>query len=475
MVEPRALKGSDAGFLFIETPDQTSTCVDLAVLAPAADGRHPLTLHGLRRHIADRLHLIPAFRWRLAPVPGGIGHPVWVEDPDFDLDYHLRHAVLDAPGGDAELDQLMAAMLPGLLDRRHPLWQVILVDGLSDGRQALIFRFHHALADGAGLIATLGRIFDADGPPSVPPAGAGVERVAPPAPGPSRLFLTTLVAQLRAWMAVPRLLVTTLRRFKAVDQRRASAEVPVPRSMVDAPPSELNRCTDARRVYARARLPLADFRQVRNAGGTTLSDVVLAVVAGGLRRHLLDRQALPEEPLVVNVPVGNDAADAEPRQTGNVFANYFAHLATDVADPRERLAVTAAYNEEAKVQLELLGRDTLPAWLDRIPPAIAGPAARAIPRRRAAKGAPPDFNVLVSNVRVDVSKWHLDGRAVEHFSMSGPVADGAGLNITVTGAGDSVTMALVANPASVERPDALARDLAEALQELVDDYQPAVV
>ena len=475
MVEPQALRGSDAGFLFIETPEQTSTCVDLAVLAPPPAGTGPLTVDSLRRHIADRLHLIPAFRWRLAPVPGGIGHPVWVEDPDFDLDYHLRHAVVDAPGDDAALDRLMATMLPGLLDRRHPLWQVVLVDGLAGGRQALIFRFHHTLADGAGLIATIGRIFDADGPPPPPPASTATAPVGPTVPRPGRLFLTTLVAQIRAWLAAPRLLVDTLRRFKAVDRRRESADVPVPRSMVDAPHSALNRCTDARRVYARALLPLADLRQVRREAGTTLSDVVLAVVAGGLRSHLAERQDLPAEPMVVNVPVGNDDPDAPPRQTGNVFANYFAHLATDVADPRERLAATAAYNEEAKFQLEILGRDTLPAWLDRIPPFIAGPAARAIPRRRAAKGDPPDFNVLVSNVRADVSNWRLDDRAVEHYSMSGPVADGAGLNITVTGAGDTVTMSLVANPAAVERPDELARSLESALRELVDAHHRAVV
>lgn len=470
----KPLAGSDAGFLYVETDDHTSTCVDLVVLAPPAGGRGPLTLDELRRHLADRLHLVPALRWRLSLVPGGIGHPVWVEDPDFDLGYHVRHAMVAAPGGDEEVDALVATLLPGLLDRRHPLWQVVLVDGLADGRQALVFRFHHALADGAGLIGTISRILDADGPPTAPSGGAdpGADSARPPRPG--RLFLATLVVQLRAWLAVPRMLVDTLRRFRAVEQRRSEAPVPVPQSMVDAPPSVLNNCDDARRVYARAHLTLDDLRAVRAAAGTTVSDVVLAVVAGGLRSHLLSRGALPDGPMVVNVPVGNDDPGAARRQTGNVFANYFAHLATDEADPRARLEATAAYDEEAKAQLEILGRTTLPAWLDRIPPLIAAPAARAIPRRRAAKGSPPDFNVLVSNVRADVSSWQLGTRRVEHYSMSGPVAPRAGLNITVTGAGDAVTMAIVAHPDAVDRPADLARDLEAALAELVDAHQPAV-
>lgn len=467
----KRLAGSDAGFLFIESETQTSTCVDLVVLAPPTGASRPLTVDDVRDHLSERLHLVPALRQRLETVPGGISHPVLVDDPDFDLDHHVRHEVVDQPGGHQELDAVVARALPGLLDRRHPLWQVVLVDGLAGDRQALVFRFHHSLADGAGLIATLGTVFDEHGAPDA--AAPGRAPVAP-VPGGVRLFLHALGEQLRAWCAVPRMLVDTLGRFRAVDRRRAAAPVPVPRSMGDAPDTLLNRSADHRRVFARAHLRLADLRQVKAVAGTTLSDVVLAVVAGALRSHLLERDALPDGPLVVNVPVGNDPAGAVPRQTGNVFSNYFSYLATDVDDPRQRLAAVVAANAEAKDQLEILGRHTLPAWLDRIPPLVAEPAARAMSRRRRLGTSDPDFNVLVSNVRADVASWQIGGRAVEHFCMSGPVADGAGLNITVTGAGDHVTMALVANPDAVDRPHELAALLEASLRELVDAHEPAV-
>jgi WS/DGAT/MGAT family acyltransferase len=458
----RRLAGSDAGFLYIESPTNTSTCVDLMVLGPAADGRGPLTVHDLRDHLAARLHLVPSLRWRLAPVPGGLDTPRWVDDPDFDLGYHVRHATLPAPGGDDELRAFVATQLPGLLDQRHPLWQVVLVDGPADGRQALVWRFHHTLADGAGLVTTLGRLF---GPPPTRPAPAWNPQIPP---GPVRLLAGAVRHQARAWRDGPALLRETLQRFKAVDERRATAPVAVPRSMGDAPRTVLNHSSDARRSFGLARLDLARLQQVRTAAGTTLSDVVLAVVAGALRGHLLDHEALPDRPLVVNVPVANDPPGAPPRITGNVFANYFSFLATDETDPRARLAAIAAANTEAKEQLEVQGRHTLPAWLDRIPPVIAARGSAWMSARQRAGTTEPDFNVLVSNVRIPDPSWSLDGRPVERFAMSGPVADGAGLNVTVVGYDDTVHVALVTNPAAVDRPQDLARRIEEALDELVD-------
>ena len=454
------LAGSDAGFLFIESPTQTSTCVDLVVLGPAADGSGALTVDGLRRHLAERLHLVPSLRWRLQPIPLGIGHPVWVDDPDFDLDYHIRHEILPAPGDEPLLDALIARALPGILDHRHPLWQVILVDGLADGRQALVFRFHHSMADGAALIALFDRLLG-----SAPTAIVEPWRAAP-MPRPWKLFLTTLAMQLRAWLATPRLLIKTLGRFKAVENRRASAPVAVPRSMGDAPRCSLNQSSDANRVFAKIRVPLADLQQVRTASGASVSDVVLAMVAGGLRSYLHDRGGLPDGPLVANVPVGIEAAGTPPRQTGNVFANYFSYLGTDIADPVQRLQSIVAANNESKHQLDVLGFETLPAWLDRIPPFVAGPASKVMSRRQRTGAADPDFNVLVSNVRVPPSAWSLGTRPVERICMSGPVADGAGLNVTVTGFGEDVHLAVVANPSAIAEPAALVAALADALAEL---------
>lgn len=466
----RRLAGSDAGFLFVESPTQSSTCVDIAELGPAADGRGPLTLPELTRHLRGRLHLVPHLRWRIETVPLEIAHPIWVRDGDFDLDYHVREFTVDAPGAPTDLDQLVADRFTAPLDRRHPLWQIVLIHGLEGGRQAIVFRFHHSVADGLGLITTIGELLG-DRPVGPPPPFRGEH------PSRLRVFVLALLHQLRAWVAAPRLLATTLRRFKATDERRATAPVPVPRPMGDAPPTRLNRSDDAVRTFARGRLPLGDVRAVKDAAGTTVSDVVLALVAGALRRSLLMSGELPDTPLVVNVPLGTDPPGAAARTSGNIFANFFAYLATDVEDPRERLAAIAANTAESKRQLEILGIDTLPDWLDRFPPAIAGPVARRMARRLRDGDHPPDFNVLVSNVRIPTEPRSIGTRPITRLTMSGPVADGAGLNITVAGCEPHLEVAITANPAAVPDPHGLAALLKGALAELLHAYdlQPTTV
>ncbi|WP_101525705.1 wax ester/triacylglycerol synthase family O-acyltransferase [Nocardioides houyundeii] len=460
------LVGSDAGFLFIESETQTSTCVDLVVLGPPPQGRAPWSLADLRRHLSARLSRTPALRRRLAQVPLGIGHPLLVDDPEFDLDAHLSQVRLPAPGGDEQLNAAVADVLPTRLDQGRPLWRVVLVDGLAGDRQALVFAFHHALADGAGLANTLAQLID-DRMHAEHPA----PRAAPaPAPRRAALFAGTLGRQLLAWCAFPLLVVRTLRRFRAVDRHRASQEIAPPPAMGGAPRTLLNRSADARRVYARTDLPLADVRRVRAAAGTTLSEVVLAVVAGALRGYLAQRDALPDTPLVVNVPIGNDAPGEVSRTTGNVFANYLAHLATDEPDPRRRLAAVAAANAAARTQLDVLGRDTLTAWLDRIPPALARPAAARMAAKQRSGEAEPDFNVLVSNMRLPGSPWTMAGRTVETVVMSGPAADGAGLNITLTGYADRLGLAIVANPSAIDAPEELADRLRASLGELLAAY-----
>ena len=224
------LAGSDTGFLFIETPGQTSVCVDAIHLGPRPDGQ-ALTLAGLRRWIADRLPLLPSWRWRLQEVPLQIHHPLWIEDPDFDLDYHLREHTLPAPGTEAELEAFHAELLPQLLDLRHPLWRVTLVHGLEGGRQALVFQIHHALSDGAGILFTLAQLFHPlpDGPLPAIPAGEQPTR--------SALLRQGLRDQAKAWRAVPSTYKTTKARFLDVEARRAEEHPPVPRPMGEAPGS----------------------------------------------------------------------------------------------------------------------------------------------------------------------------------------------------------------------------------------------
>lgn len=444
------LAGGDSGFLLIETPTQTSVCVDLAILAPATADAPALTLDALRTHVAEHLHLLPSWRWRLEQVPLRLHHAVWVEDPDFDLDYHLRERTLPAPGGEAEVDALLAEIEPQLLDLRHPLWQIVLVHGLAGDRQALVFRFHHTIADGAALLHTLDLLFHPVPPDRPAPVD---ERWQPTLPKRSTLLRDALREQARNWAEVPRMIRQTKQRFEKVEARKADAEVPpVPKSIGDAPWCTLNQSGPPVRTYARTLIPLDELQAVRHARGCTMNDVALALMGGALRAHLLERGELPEASLVVNCPVSGDPPGAPPRQWGNRFANFFAVLGTDVADPCERIDVIAASTAEAKAQLQILGHDTLTKWLDRLPPLVGRRLARRMVDRNAADRTKADYNVLISNVRITSEGWEIGGRALERLFLSGPIGDEAGLNITVVGYQGLLHVTVVAHPNAV--PDA---------------------
>ncbi|WP_170970164.1 wax ester/triacylglycerol synthase family O-acyltransferase [Nocardioides jishulii] len=468
----RRIAGSDAGFLYIESPSQTSTCTHVVILGAPGENQERLTREALVDHLVQRLPRVPAMTRRLQHVPGRIGHALLVDDDRFDVEDHVRHDALPLPGGDAEYDAWIADRLALHLDTSRPLWQVTLLDGLAGGRQALVFAFHHTLADGAGLLGILAELLD-DRAATRPPWADADELAPHPPMRPTALFLATLTRQVVVWLTMPWLLLVTIRRFRRVRRVREAAAVAVPNAGGSAPRSVLNTSTDDRRAFARATLPLAELRAVRRAAGTPLSDVVLAVVAGGLRSHLAERGELPDEPLVVNVPIGHDAPGATPRVSGNVFCNFYAMLPTHVADPCARLEATAAATAEAKRQLDVQGRDTLITWLDRIPPALGAWGARTMAEQRLTGEAAPDFNLIVSNLKVPDDGWTMHGRRVEQVIFSGPVADGAGLNLTVVGYGDQVVVGIQTNPSAVADPVDLASRLHAALVELADAYDHA--
>lgn len=466
----RRLRGADAGFLVVESPSQTSACVGVVLLAPPTPGRAPLTREELLAQLRARADRVPHLGRRLHPVPGGLGHAVWADDPHFDLDAHVHHAHVHptpAATSDQVLDDWLAThVTPGHLDLTRPLWELTLLDGLPDGRQALVHRYHHAFGDGAAAVGVLGQLLDdraLDVPSPAPPADHARHR--PPAP--LWLVLTALARLVVVLIGLPVLLLRTASRVRAVRTRRASAAHRVPQMAGDAPRTVLNTSADAHRVLARAHLHLDDVRKVKEAAGVGLSDVVVALVAGALRHHLAGRDALPPVPLVVNVPLGNDPVGARPRLRGNVFVNYYALLPTHLDDPRARLQHTAAHAREAKLQLELQGRSTITDWLDRIPPRLASAAAHAMGEKARSGENPPDFNVLVSNLKVPRGGWRCGGRDVESLFMLGPVTDGHGLNVTVTGYGDTLTCAVHANPSAVPEPAGIAHAVQSELQSML--------
>ncbi len=457
------LSGEDAGFLSMEQPEQAMNTIAVGTLRAPGGGPAGLTIEDVRTHVADRLDQLPSFRWRIVPVPFGLHNPMAVRDPDFELDYHLREATL-AEG--QTLDDLFAHLAEQHLDRRHPLWQLTLVHGLPDGEQALILKYHHCLADGVAAFTTFSRVFsDA---PTDPIPGEPVPWVAERIPGKILLLWLALLDHLAALVDLPALALRSKRGFDAVKARRAKATVAVPDFSGAAPNSTLNDAFTPARSYARAVLPLEAVRAAKDAAGVTLNDVVLATVAGGLRSYLAERDELPDLPLLASVPVSYEPADAPVRQAGNRFWSFTTSLATDVADPAERLATISATSAEAKEQLAALGPDLMPRWLDLVPPLVTEPGAKALIERlrSASRTDRVDANVLISNIRGPAAPWTLLGRDVTDLFIDGPPSNGVGLNVMLWSYGDRLLLGILAFADALRDPAALTRHVEGAFADL---------
>lgn len=466
------MMGADAGFLYAETERQPSTTPIVVVLrpGPGPDGEvRPLTGDDLRAHVEARLDLLPSFRRRVERVPFGLHHPELVDDPDFDLGYHVRHVALDGAGA---LDAFVAARAEEVLDRRHPLWRATLVDGLHDGRQHLVLQWSHALADGTAARTTLRRLLtDVD-----PGELAAVRRAEPFRPAPVRrgaLLADGLRDLLRSLLLLPRLVWRASRRFDAVKARRAASAVATPEA-ADTPVTRLNDAWSGRRRHAGRRVPLAPILRVKAAAGATVNDVFLAMGAGALRSHLAATGDLPERPLTVNVPVSTEPdhpAGAPDRQHGNHFSNFLSSLATDVDDPVERLRVIRATTAEGRAQLDVLGATTLVGLLDHLPPLLAEPGARWMAAQKREHPERADYSVLLSNVRGAADPFRFTAPSgatveVERITVLGTTFDGTGLSLVGWTYGDQVELSALSDAEAVPDPGAVLDGMVAALDEL---------
>lgn len=457
----RRLSGLDAGFLSLEMPEQPMQSIALGILRTGTGD--PFTLERLRRHLAARIDQLPAFRWQVVPVPLGLSHPVFVEDPRFNLGEHLRHALLAEPGGPKDLDATCAQLASQRLDRNRPLWRITLIDGLADGRQAILLEIHHALMDGFAIRTTLARIFSTEEPAASPPAWQP-DRM----PGRVRLVTGALAHDARVLARLPELVSRTRRATVAVRQRQAGAAVKAPKGGVDTPQSAINQGLTPERSFARASLPLANVLAVKDVAGVTVNDVVLALVGGALRGYLHARGALPDRPLVALVPVGIEVPGVTPRATGNCFTNLTTSLGTDIADPWERLQQISVVTAEAKACLDLAGRELLADWLEYLPPMLMGPLARrgqAVRRRPDKRRASLDANVVVSNLRGPSVSWQLGSTVVEEMYLAGPPNSGVSVNFALWDYADRLLFGILSFADSVEDPGELAARLSLSLDE----------
>jgi diacylglycerol O-acyltransferase / wax synthase len=461
--ELERLSGLDAGFLYMETPTLHMHTLKIGIVDPSSSPGGYSFGH-FKDVLAARLHLLPPFRRRLLPVPLSLHHPLWLEDRDFDLDYHLRRVGVPQPGTQKELDELIGDIAGRPLDRARPLWQMWVVEGLEGGRVAFVTKMHHAIADGAAASALLANVMsiDADTTPAPPRRPWRGER-----PPPNLALLAqALVAQVRLFLLLPRLLARTWRAVREVLRRRTIDAVIPPRPILDAPRPSFNGALTPHRTFATTTLSLDRAKAVKNAAGVTLNDVILATVGGALADWLAERGEVLDRPLVAGVPVGTDVLGAEPRLVGNRVSNLFTSLATDVNDPAARLQRIHQVTIAAKEVQATLGMDLMQQWVEYTPAPLLKAFMRLYSRWRLANRHRPPINLVVSNVPGPGMPLFVDGARLTDLYSVGPVLEGAALNITVWSYEDRLQVAALACRELLPRLHEVSDRMPGALDEL---------
>ncbi len=468
----RPLDGLDAAFLSLEEGHNRLHVGAVLVLDPP-EGRRSLfspstRFAQIRRLVEERLHLVPPLRQRVVRAPLGLHHPVWVDDPAFDLDDHLRRASIPAPGGPRELEELVADLLARPLDLSRPLWEMVVVEGLRQDRTAVAARLHHAILDGVSGATVLAAFFDLR-PHSSPVAGPAGPWDPPPLPSsPARWkhALGGLARQPETVLGVLQRGVDTVVGVAEHNQRLAEVGQRPPPSPFRAPRTSLNGSLSDRRRLATLTLPLQDAKLVRSAFGGTVNDVVLAGVAGAVRRLLERREETPTGSLVALVPVST--RDEEERGAlGNRVGGMLISLATELDDPVARLVTIARGTAEAKAQQPMTGGRLVEDLARMAPPVVASRLARWAAGLRVFDRLPPLANLTVSSVPGPPMGLFCAGARVVALYPIGPVAEGMGLNVTAMSYEDTLYFGLLGCRRLVPDVQDLAICLDDAFAELV--------
>ena len=457
------LSGLDAAFTYLETPSLHMHVSMAAVFDPTTvPGGY--SYDKVRDLVSERLVRAPIFRRRLVQVPFRLDHPYWVEDPNFDIDYHMRRAALPAPGGIEELAEFVGDVCSRQLDRSKPLWEMYIVEGLADGRIGVVTKIHHCTIDGVSGAELLAELFDLEANPASKPVPEELSGLPSGLPSDLVLLGRAMVARATRPARLTRLAWKTGKAFFDVRRVRQSTPAGHAALPLTTPRTSLNQAITAHRRVAFSTISLDDVKRVKNALETTVNDVVLAICTGALRQYLIDGDELPDDPLVATVPVSVQSAQTK---SANKVSAMFVALPCRVDDPVKRLLTIRDSTKGAKEEHKALGAEVLLDWAEHATPNLFSAAARAYTRFRLAEHHRPIHSLVVSNVPGPDFPIYLGGSELVAGFPLGPVMDGAGLNITVMSYRGTLNWGLMACRETVPGLDRLAGYVPAALEELL--------
>jgi diacylglycerol O-acyltransferase len=467
------LSAQDASFLYVENEKVANHVGGLYVYDQSAVPGGDLTFKGILRYLESKLHLVPRYRQRLVEVPGNIDHPYWVDDPNFDLEYHVRHMALPKPGDWRQLCIQTSRIYDRPLDMDRPLWVFYVIEGLDHvercppGSFAIVTKTHHAMIDGVSGTAMATALHDLDPNSEIAePQPWTAERQ----PQPMELVQRTVVKNLSQPMNFFRLMAETAPVTARVMTGLQDGSLKLPVAAGDVPRTRFNGNTSRHKVIDAVSLPLADLKSIKNVvPGATINDAILAIGGGALRKYLLDKGELPDKPLITLAPISvrsDNPADAA--NGGNAVSGMLVPLGTHIEDPLERLATVHEAAVDSKKLTNAVGAKVMTDFTQFIPGVTMGMASRLSSALGLATAGDPIINTVLTNVPgPQVPLYFCGARLVDQFSL-GIVQDGMCLFQGILSYDGRLTLTAMSDREAMPDPEFYRNCLLAAFEELRD-------
>ena len=385
-----------------------------------------------RDSVASRLHLLPMFRWKALKVPFGLHHPVWVDDPEFDLDYHLRRIACPAPGDRKAFCELVSEVYAWPLDMTKPLWLCWVVEGLQNDEVALVTLVHHAYADGSGAARLLQKVYSVSREAPVPEAGE--QWVPEKTPGKLALLVRALIDLPKTWMTSVPKIRQGMANVREMKKRYAESGRELPPTAASAfsegRESPFNILVGRGRTFVFETFPLDEIKAISKGAGVTINDLFVAATAGAYRKFMLSRGFNPDAgPLVTAIPVSKRPPIEEDDMIGNMTTSDYLAMPVHLTDPEARLKAAAHAGNVMKEHIKASEGADLSNILELTPPALIHLMDWLVKHKEGKFGV--WGNAAISNVPGPREPLYMGAMQLNNWISMGMVAHGLGLNTTV--------------------------------------------
>ena len=460
------VSGQDATFLYAESPTSPMHIATLTIVEGSIE------FNNFKEIVASKLHLIPKFRKKLLNVPLNLDYPYWVDDPYFDIDLHINRLKLPDPANWKTLREMTSSIFSSPLDLRRPLWSIDFIEGLDEvsqvpkGSIAIVSKIHHVMIDGSSGVGIMSILFDKNEEDKNKKPSPPKPYEPEPLPDEISLLIKSTYGFFKNPLKVPKLIGETAYSFLKV---KMNSQLKVKKSSLKSiyatPKTIFNKSVSPKRTWGTAILSFDRINRLRKIMDVSVNDLILAICAGAIRRYLEEREKLPVQPLVANVPISIRVKDEE-QQMNNQISNMFVKIGTHIKNPIERLEFIYEQTSIGKSKHKAVGAKALSKMADAVPFGLANLAASLYSKYNIKEFHRPPFNVTITNVPGPQNPLYLKGHKVVGIFGLTPVLDGFGLIIAAFSYNGLVSITTTSDAKTMPDTDKFSRYIRESANEL---------